>query len=136
MAFETPEEAPLSGQVHGLKAAKGEERFARALEKRIKKGIVLSYYFRESPGIAKGAPGWNELDFEIFTIFGTIAVSIKGAGFVHKGESSRNKDKLNELLLMDRLSKIGRPVSEIKSVWDYELNSMDEVERIMRRFGL
>ena len=69
--FNKESEVPLTGEIHGLKAAKGEERLARALNKKIGAGTVRSFFFRSSPGLAKGQPGWKELDFEISTFFGT-----------------------------------------------------------------
>jgi hypothetical protein len=129
-------EEPLTGEVHGLKAAKGEERFARVLNKAIKKGSVRSYFFRSSPGLEKGQPGWKELDFEIETTSGTVAVSVEGADFVHKGESKRNQDKINEMLIMARLAKMGRPVPRIERVFDYELTTQADAEKVVKRLGI
>lgn len=135
-AFEKPKEEPLSGQINGLRAAQGEERFARSLNKRMKTGTVRTFYFRSSPGLPKGISGWKELDFEIFLTSGTMAVSVEGAAFVHRGESKRNQDKLNELLLMERLAKLGRPVAKIERVFDYELKDQDGAEKVMKRLGI
>jgi len=134
--FAKEEEEPLTGEVHGLKAAKGEERLARVLNKAIKKGNVRSYFFRSSPGLEKGQPGWKELDFEIETVGGTIAVSVEGADFVHKGESKRNQDKINEMLIMARLAKMGRPVPRIERVFDYELTTQADAEKVAKRLGI
>jgi hypothetical protein len=135
--FETKKEAPLTGKISGLKAAQGEERLARALDKRKKQGTVRQYFFRSSPGMPKiAAAQWKELDFEIFTLFGTIAVSVEGASFVHMGESKRNQDKINEMLLMERLAKLGRPVRKIERVFDYELKDQEGAEKVAKKLGL
>lgn len=134
--FNKEPETPLTGQINGLKAAKGEERLARALNKRIGKGTVQSFFFRSSPGLAKGMPGWKELDFEISTPHGTIAVSVEGADFVHHGESKRNQDKLNEMLIMERLAKIGRPVPRIERIFDYELTTQADAEKVLKKLGI
>lgn len=136
-AFERKVEEPLSGKINGLKAAKGEERLARALNKRMKSGTVRTFYFRSSPGMQKNpANQWKELDFEIFTLSGTIAVSVEGASFVHMGESKREQDKLNEIMLMSRLAKLGRPVAKIHRVFDYELKDQDGAEKVLKRLGV
>jgi hypothetical protein len=129
-------EAPLTGEINGLKAAKGEERLARALNKKIGKGTVQSFFFRSSPGLPKGVAGWRELDFEVATTHGTIAISVEGASFVHLGETSRNKDKISEMLIMERLAKIGRPVPRIERVFDYELKTQADAEKILKRLGI
>lgn len=134
--FNKEPETPLTGEINGLKAAKGEERLARALKKRMKAGTVRNFFFRSSPGLRKGQPGWKELDFEISTTFGTVAISVEGADFVHRGESKRNQDKLNELLLMQRLAQIGRPVSKIERVFDYELKTQADAEKVLSRLGV
>jgi len=134
--FQREPDENLTGQVNGLSAAKGEERLARALNKRIKAGTVRSFFFRSSPGMRKGQPGWKELDFEISTVYGTVAISVEGAEFVHRGESKRNQDKLNELLLMERLEMIGRPVSKIERVFDYELKTQKDAENVLKRLGI
>lgn len=131
----TPEK-PLTGQINGLKAAKGEERLSRAIDKGRKNGYVLGYYFRSSPGIPKGDVGWLELDFEIQTVHGTIAVSVKGADFVHRGESKKNEDKLKEIKLLDRLRRIGRPVPKIETVFDYELKTQADADKVARKLGI
>ena len=136
-AFQRKVEEPLSGNINGLKAAKGEERLARALNKRMKAGTVRTFYFRSSPGMQKNpANQWKELDFEIFTLSGTIAVSVEGAAFVHRGESKREQDKLNEIMLMSRLAKLGRPVAKIERVFDYELKDQDGAEKVLKRLGV
>jgi len=134
--FAKETEAPLTGEINGLKAAKGEERLARALNKLLKIGRINGFYFRSSPGLRKGMPGWKELDFEISTLWGTVAISVEGAEFVHKGESKRNQDKLNEMLIMQRLAQIGRPVRNIERVFDYELKTQADAEKVLRRIGI
>lgn len=129
-------ETPLTGKVNGLKAAQGEERMARVLEKKMQAGVVKRYYFRSSPGMPKGTPLWRELDFEIFLPSGTIAVSVEGASFVHRGESARNKDKISELLIMERLAKLGRAVPKIERVFDYELTTQKDAEKAVKKLGI
>lgn len=133
IAFASKKESPLQGQVQGLKAAKGEERLARGLDKRMGKGSVLGYYFRSSPGLTKGVSGWKELDFEVFSLHGTIAISVMGADFVHRGEAKRSQDTINELMLMQRLGNLGRPVKSIEHVFDYELKDQDSAEKVLKR---
>lgn len=130
------QERPLTGQVNNLKAAAGEERMARVLNKKINAGSVRGFYFRSSPGLPKGIPGWKELDFEIFTMNGTIAVSVEGASFVHRGESKRNQDLINELLLMERLRKLGRPVPRIERIFDYQLKTEADAEKALKKIGI
>jgi hypothetical protein len=135
--FKKEKEENLSGKINGLKAAQGEERLARALDRRIKAGTVRTFYFRSSPGMQKSnATLWRELDFEIFTLSGTMAVSVEGSAYVHRGESKRNQDKLNEVLLMSRLAKVGRPVAKIERVFDYELKDQAGAETVLKRLGI
>lgn len=129
-------EAPLTGKINNLKAAQGEERMARVLNKKMNTGNVRGYYFRSSPGLPKGLPGWKELDFEIFTLSGTVAVSVEGASFVHHGESKRNQDLINELLLMERLKKLGRPVPRIERIFDYQLKTEADAEKALKKIGI
>ena len=132
--FNTPQEDPLTGVVQGLKAAQGEERLARTLDKAISSGLVTRYYFRMSPLIPKQMPGWKELDFLIETFFQPIAISVKGAGFVHLG--STEADKFNEMLLKFRLDKLGYKVHDIITVFDYELTTQKDADNVGRRLGI
>jgi len=126
----------LTGKVKDLKASQGEERIARVLYKKIQRGQVRDFYFRSSPGIPKGIPGWLELDFEIFSTHGNIAISVQGASFVHRGESKRNQDAINELLIMDRLKKLGRAVTKIHKIFDYELTTEEDAEKALKKVGI
>jgi hypothetical protein len=109
---------------------------ARVLYKKIQRGQVRDFYFRSSPGIPKGIPGWKELDYEIMTPHGNIAISVEGAAFVHRGESKRNQDKINELLLMERLKKLGRAVAKIHRIFDYELTTEEDAEKALKKVGI
>lgn len=129
-------ERPLTGEINGLKAAQGEERLARVLNKKIGAGSLRGFYFRSSPGLPKGLPGWKELDFEIFTLSGTVAVSVEGASFVHHGEAKRNQDMINELLLMERLRMLGRPVPRIERIFDYQLKTEADAEKALKKIGI
>lgn len=127
-------ERPLSGMVQNLKAAQGEERFARTLEKAKMQGLVTNYEFRMSPGQAKQTPGWLELDYFIETPGRAIAISVKGFSFVHK--NTQAKDALNELMILTRLRKMGYSVQKVETVYDYELSTQEGADKIAKKFGV
>ena len=130
----TKKEAPLTGMVQNLKAAKGEERLSRTLNRSINKGLVTEYKFRMSPGQPKQTPGWLELDFLIVTPSRAIAVSVKGAGFVHL--NTQAKDKLNEMMIVQRLKKMGYDVYKVESVFDYQLNTQEAADKVAAGLGV
>lgn len=127
-------EQPLSGKVQNLKAAKGEERLSRTLNKSIQKGLVTEYKFRMSPGQPKQTPGWKELDFLIVTPSRTIPISVKGAGFVHLDTGAQ--DALDEMLLLVRLRKMGYTVNKVETVYDYQLNTQEQADKVGKFLGV
>ncbi len=132
-AINKEQEMPLTGMVQNLKAAKGEERLSRTVYKAMNKGLVTDFKFRYSPGMKKGVPGWKELDLLVVTPSRPIAISVKGASFVHLDTGAQ--DAWNELLLAVRLRKEGYPVFRIESVYDYELNTQEDADKVAKRLG-
>lgn len=134
--FERKQEPPLTGEVQDQRAAQGEERFARTLEKARSKGLIQGYLFRYSPAIPKGLPGWLEVDFVILRAQGSKAVSVKGVDFVHKGESARQEDKKKELLLLTRLRSIGLDIPRIDSIAADSLSTQEQADQTGRAIGV
>ena len=130
----TPERL-LTGIVQDQKASQGEERLARSIEKGIRKGFVRYHYFRWTT-LKRSTMQYKELDELVFTINGVVAISVKGVDFVHKGETARNKDKLNELIILTQLRKLGIPVSEIKSVSADKLGTQESADKEARKLGV
>ena len=133
--FEKKQERPLTGKVQNLKAAQGEERLARTIERAISKGIVSRHYFRWTTA-PRGTNVYKELDELIVKANGeAIAVSIKGAGFVHRNSSEKEQDKINELIILKNLKQKGFNVAEIKTVFDYDLKTQDGADKVGRKLG-
>lgn len=132
-AINKEQEIPLTGMVQNLKAAKGEERLSRTVYKAMNKGLVTDFKFRYSPGLKKGMPGWKEIDVFLVTPSRAIAISVKGASFVHLDTGAQ--DKWNELLLTMRLRQEGYAVYKVESVYDYELNTQEDADKIGKKFG-
>jgi len=129
-------ERPLTGQVQGMKAAQGEERLARTLEKAIAKGIVREHRFRWT-SLKRGTVGYKELDELVIKSNGeVVAISVKGQSFVHRGTAAIEQDKLNELIIMVQLRKYGYSVNKIETVADTELKTQDDADKVARRLGL
>jgi hypothetical protein len=134
--IDKPQETPLTGEVQGLKAAQGEERFSRTLNKGMAKRLVRGYYFRTSPGLPKGVQGWKELDYLVFGSHDIKAISIKGTGFVHHGESAKAQDRLNELIILARLAAQGIKLDKIISVPAESLVDQEQSDKIGRSLGV
>ena len=134
--IDRPKEVPLTGLVQGLKAAQGEERFSRTLNKGVNKGLVRGYYFRSSPGLPKGIQGWKELDFLVFGTHDIKAISVKGEDFVHKGEVARQQDRLNELIILSRLAAEGIKLDKIISIPADKLVDQEQSDRVGRDLGV
>lgn len=132
-AINKEQEIPLTGMVQNLKAAKGEERLSRTVYKAMNKGLVTDFKFRYSPGLKKGMPGWKEIDLFLVTPSRPIAISVKGASFVHLDTGAQ--DSWNELLIAVRLRKEGYPVFKVESVYDYELNTQEDADKVAKRLG-
>lgn len=135
-AFEKPQEEALSGSVNGLKAAKGEERLVRTIRKGMKKGMVQGFYFRYSPGMPRNVVGWKELDLLVSAGGRTLAISIKGEGFVHKANADKQGDKLNEVIILSRLRKMGYDIANIISIPAESLSSQEQADKIGRSLGV
>lgn len=130
------QERPLTGQVQGMKAAQGEERLARTLDKAIAKGIVREHRFRWTT-MRRGTMNYKELDELVFKSNGdVVAISVKGASFVHRGTAAMEQDKLNELIILTQLRKYGYNVSEVVTVKDFELNTQDDADKVGKKLGL
>ncbi len=133
-AFDKQPEQPLTGMVQGLKAAKGEERFARSLNKAVKKGMVLQYFFRWTT-LKRGLVGYKELDFLVITPSGVVAISVKG-GFVHQSSSSKAQDKLNEIIILNQLRQLGYATDRVISILAEDIHNQDEADKIAKRLGV
>lgn len=133
--FQKPKEAPLTGKVQNMKAAQGEERLARTLEKGIRKGLVREHRFRWTT-LKRGTVGYKELDELIFLTNGRIlAVSIKGKAFVHASGAAKEQDKLNEVLILAKLREYGYDVRAVETVFDTELETQESADKVGRKLG-
>ncbi len=128
-------ERPLTGQVQGQKAAEGEERLARSIEKGVSKGLVLFHYFRWTT-LKRGTVGYKELDEFVMTMFGPVAISVKGTGIIHQTDAQKNQDKLNEIIILNKLRSLGYNVPEIKSIPAKKLSTQKEADKVARDLGL
>jgi len=133
-AFDKKIDSPLSGMVQGMKAAKGEERFARMLNKSVKNGMVLQYFFRWTT-LKRGTVGFKELDFLIMTPSGVVAVSVKG-GFTHQSSSSKEQDRLNEVIILTQLRQLGYPADRVITVEAEDLFSQEAADKIGKKLGV
>lgn len=131
-----PKEAPLSGKVQGLKAAQGEERFARTLEKGMRKGLVRKHYFRWTT-LRRGVVGYKELDELVFKSNGDIlAVSVKGTDFVHRNARDKEQDKINEVIILSKLRELGLNVMQITSIPADKLKTQEDADKVGRSLGV
>lgn len=129
-------EQPLTGQVQGLKAAKGEERLARTLEKGIRQRLVREHRFRWTT-LRRGTVGYKELDELVFLSNGRIlAISVKGKAFVHASGAAKEQDKFNEALILARLRDYGYDVREVTTVYDTELETQELADKVGRKLGV
>ena len=130
-------ERPLTGVVQNQKAAEGEERLARTLEKSIRKGIVRQHIFRWTTLRRSIANVHKELDSLVELSNGRwVAISIKGGGVVHGSISQQNKDKLNELIIIKKLAELGVYVPEIVTVQADDLKTQESADREGKRIGV
>lgn len=128
-------ERPLSGKVQNQKAAKGEERLARTLEKSISKGLVRQYLFRWTT-LKRNVVGYKELDFLVMANNGPVAISVKGEAFVHRSSSSKEQDKINEILIISRLRDFGINVDRVHSIPAESLNTQQDADKVARKLGV
>lgn len=130
------EEAPLTGVVQNMKAAQGEERLARSIEKGMRKGLVREHKFRWTT-LKRGTVGYKELDELVFLTNGrVIAISVKGQGFVHRGTRAEEQDKINEALQIQTLKKMGYAVNRVESIADTELATQELADKAARKLGI
>jgi hypothetical protein len=135
-SFERKEEEPLTGLVQDKKAAQGEERLARTLEKGIRKGVVREHRFRWTT-LKRGTPGYKELDELVFLTNGRVmAISVKGEDFVHRGATAKAQDKINEIIILAKLRELGYNVPEITTVAANALKTQDDADKIGRKLGV
>lgn len=134
--FQKPKEAPLTGQVQGMKAAKGEERLARTLDKGIRQRLVREHRFRWTT-LKRGTVGYKELDELVFLANGRIlAISVKGKAFVHASGSAKEQDRFNEALILARLKELGYDVREVTTVYDTDLETQELADKVGRKLGV
>lgn len=129
------QENPLTGIVQDLRAAQGEERFARMLEKGINKGLVFEYRFRWTT-LRRGQIGYKEADFVIITNTLPMVVSVQGTDFVHRSAASKNQDLINDLLILQKLHELGIDVPKVTNVPADKLNTQESTDRLGRQLGL
>lgn len=131
----TPER-PLTGTVQNQKAAQGEERLARTLEKAIRKGIVREHRFRWTT-LKRNTVGFKELDFLVTKSNGeVVAISVKGKDFVHFGTKAKEQDKINEIIILSRLRELGFNVRNIETVYDADLDTQEKSDEACKKLGL
>lgn len=128
-------ERPLLGEVQGLKAGVGEEKFSRTLEKGIKKGLIREYRFRWTT-LRRGAVGYKELDFLIITYGPPIAISVRGVSFVHKSAASQNQDLINDLIILKRLKELGFNVPKITNIDAFKLEDQKRADKVGQDLGV
>lgn len=128
-------ERPLTGKVQNVKAAEGEERLARTLDRSISKGLVRDYKFRWTT-LKRGIVGYKELDFLVNSNLGPVAISVKGEGFVHRGSAAHEQDKINELLIISKLRDMDINVSEVKTISAEKLKTQKEADKAAKDLGL
>jgi len=134
--FDKKPEAPLTGTVQDQRAAQGEERFARTLDKGIRKGIVRSHIFRWTT-LRRGVVGYKELDELVFKSNGDVlAVSVKGTDFVHRNAGEKEQDKINEVIILTKLREYGLNVREITSIPADKLKTQEDADKIGRQLGV
>lgn len=129
-------EQPLTGMVQGQRSAKGEERFARTLEKGIRKGIVREHVFRWTT-MRRGVVGYKELDELVFKSNGEVlAISVKGKNFVHRNAGDKEQDRINELIIVAKLREYGLNVATVTTLYDTELETQELADKAGRRLGV
>lgn len=129
-------EPPLTGKVQNLKAAQGEERLSRTIQKGINKGIVAKHIFRWTTA-PRATQTYKELDSLVVKTNGeVVAISVKGATFVHRNSSDKEQDKINEIIILKTLREKGYNVSEIKTVFAEELKTQEGADNVGRRLGI
>lgn len=114
------QEEVLEGQVQGMKASAGEERFAKALAKIT---AVDSFQFRYTIGAPRGLPGWKELDMLIVSRNTLYAIEIDTA-FTHRDKKA--SDILHDAIVLKELAKLGMQIYPVVIHLDGESDLMDQ----------
>lgn len=131
------QERPLTGKVQDQKAAQGEERLARTIEKGIAKGLARQHFFRWTTLKRSMANVHKELDELIQLSNGQwLAVSVKGGGIIHGSASQKEKDKLSEIIIIAKLRELGVFVSGIQSVTADSLKTQELADREGKKLGI
>lgn len=129
-------ESPLTGVVQNIKAAQGEERLWRTHLKGMNKGIVRSTKFRWTT-LRRGMIGYKELDFLTEKSNGEVlAISVKGKAFTHFGSLNKEKDKVNEIIILSKLQELGYNVRGITTVFDTDLLTQEQADKKGRELGI
>ena len=121
--------AAYSGQIDGMKAAKGEENFLKGA---FKTGLVGQYSFRVAVGAPRNMPGYKELDFLLQTKAGEyVAVQIRDYDFIHHGIVATAKDQASDAFIIQELGKQGINVrmNKIYSVSDDDLTTIEDARK-------
>lgn len=129
-------EPPLTGKVQNLKAAQGEERLSRTIQKGINKGIVAKHIFRWTTA-PRATQTYKELDsLVILANKRVLAISVKGTDFVHKTSADKEQDKINELIILKKLKEDGYNVNEITSVPADKLKTQEGADKVGKDLGI
>lgn len=129
-------ERPLTGQVKGLKASDDEEYLSRTIEKGISKGIVRDYEFRWTSA-KRGSVYYKEMDFKIILANGTLLpIMLVENSFVHRSAGTKEKDKLNQLHLLQKLREMGYNVREIIQVPNEQVSTQEKADKMGRKLGV
>lgn len=110
----------LEGQVNGMKASAGEERFAKALRKIT---AVDGFEFRYTIGAPRGLPGWKELDFVVVKGGTLYAIEIDTA-FTHRDKGA--SDTLHDAIVLKELKKLGMNLHPVVIHLDGESDLTDQ----------
>lgn len=129
-------EQPLTGQVKNLKASDDEEYFSRTVEKGIRKGIVRDYEFRWTSA-KRGSVYYKEMDFKITLTNGTLVpIMLVENSFVHRSAGAKEKDKLNQIHLLQKLRELGYNVREIIQVPNEQVSTQEKADKTGRKLGI
>lgn len=110
----------LSGNVQGMKASAGEERFAKALAKIT---AVSGFQFRYTIGAPRGLPGWKELDFVVVRSGILFAFEVDTA-FTHRDKKA--SDVLHDAIALKELAKLGMELHPVIIHLDGESDLLDQ----------
>lgn len=127
---------PLTGKVKGLKASDDEERFSHVLGKGISKGIVRDYEFRWT-SLKRNSIYYSELDFLVRLVTGgVLAIMFVENSFVHRSAGTKEKDKINEINILQKLRELGFNVREITRVPNEKASTEEKAKKLGRELGV